>query len=151
MFNTPEQNPFTFIAKQEILTNLLKTYRAVLVLGVSLTGKTTTALKSAESLGAVHYFSAKRFNHEQIRQIVKGVQFPELVDDLPAISDILILDDMQEASKDIQLKIATLLQKGSYKNLIVISPYFVPIKDLFWLTDIAVRFTPETANVITFE
>ncbi|MBZ0155856.1 MAG: hypothetical protein K8I29_06525 [Alphaproteobacteria bacterium] len=139
---------FAFAVKEEILRNVLKTHRTLLLSGWHGTGKTTTALKTGLETGGVAYCSEAGngipFPVDQDKEdivVVRG--FSERESAPP--DRLLIVDDVTQVTPPL---VSLLGDEGDGRKVIIITTVLVAVKELLSRVDAVVRFKHTTAELL---
>ncbi|MBF0328252.1 MAG: ATP-binding protein [Nitrospirae bacterium] len=145
---------FSFVVKEEILRNLIKTHTNVLIVGKPGTGKTTTALKITRETGEVFYYNANRHNPDP-SLLGDSVKLIDNIDEIKCMASenhVIIADDINSAGAEDQEKLLKLIKnkENSYKK-IVIANFLVELKPFLSSVDVVVRFKTDTAQMVFTE
>lgn len=144
---------FAYIAKEEILRNIIKTHDVVLLLGWQGAGKTVSSLRAVKGLWTPYYFNAsEKTQGPDMRQHNKDVVAIGRLEDLPAglSSDaVLIIDDFDEAAEKIVAAVEKMASARNFGGKIVITAQAQPKLDNSGLkVDAVVRMKDDTAQVL---
>ena len=143
----------TFIVKEEILRNVLKTHNVILVLGWPGTGKTTTCLRAAKGIWKTYYFNAAaKYPGREPDLNTEGGTLLKNIDEMragPQADSLLIIDDFDDATDETTTAVKRLLQERSFPGKIVITAQSRPKLDEEELSiDAVVRMKDETAEIL---
>lgn len=145
---------FSFVVKEEILRNLLKTHRNLLIVGKTGTGKTTTALKVAKESGEVFYYSANRQSADSsaFDESIKWIDNIDGLNSLLSDNHVIITDDINSADTEDQEKLLKLISDSRSKaKKILIANFLVELKPFLSAVDVVVRFKADTAQMVFTE
>ncbi|TAN42628.1 MAG: ATP-binding protein [Nitrospirae bacterium] len=142
---------FSFVVKEEILRNLLKTHKNVLIVGKPGTGKTTTALKVTKESGNVSYYSAN-MQRPELDESIKYIDNLEGLDSATSDNHVIIADDINSAGAEAQEKLLKLISDSQSKGKkILIANFLVELKPFLSAVDVVVRFKADTAQMVFTE
>lgn len=141
-----------FAVKEEIIRNVLKSHRRILVLGLGGTGKTTCTLRALHGLGSPFYFSPDSSSRERALSVSPGVTLlTALGDQPPAEADhpILIIDDLNRLTPHALENAATLLQNPeAWGKIALLSRMLGDAKELMPNVDVVVKMKEKTAEMM---
>lgn len=143
---------FTYVIKEEIIRNVLRTHNNVLVIGWSGTGKTVSTLKAAKGQGEVYYFSVtgpdKEFPlamHNDEAKVLADIS------DLEALStetSILIIDGLNKAGAPLLGLIGNIMSgRPRPGKIILISTTLMDAGAFLDNIEAVVRLKKETAEM----
>ncbi|MGO9952834.1 MAG: AAA family ATPase [Dissulfurispiraceae bacterium] len=147
------EQEITFIVKEEILRNVLKTHSIVLVLGWPGTGKTVTCLRAAKGLWGIYYFNAAaKAPGEELRLHCEGVTMLRDIEELPVAlkeGSLLIVDDFDAATAEVASAVKQLLSVQRIRGKMAITAQTRPKLEGGELSiDAVVRLKDETAEIL---
>ncbi|MFO0752164.1 MAG: AAA family ATPase [Thermodesulfovibrionales bacterium] len=133
--------------KEEILRNVLKTHRTLLLTGWPGTGKTTTALKvSAEEAAVAYYSEAGKGVPSLFEKDSDTVLRVRDLSEMSAPSGrVLVVDDVAAAAPPL---ISLLSEGRESRKVIVIATMLNAVRELLSLVDAVVRFKSTTAELL---
>ena len=147
------EREITFIVKEEILRNVLKTHNLILVLGWPGTGKTATCLRAAKGIWKTYYFNADaKYPGRELDIHTEGGTLLKNLDEMPAgleADSLLIIDDLDAATEETTTAVKRLLSGQGFPGKIVITAQSRPKLDEDELSiDAVVRMKDETAEIL---
>jgi predicted AAA+ superfamily ATPase len=147
------EREITFIVKEEILRNVLKTHNVILVLGWLGTGKTATCLRAAKGIWKTYYFNADaKYTGRELDIHTEGGTLLKNIDEMrdgPQADSLLIIDDFDAAPEETATAVKRLLSGRSFPGKIVITAQSRPKLDEEELSiDAVVRIKDETAEIL---
>ena len=147
------EQKITFIVKEEILRNVLKTHNVILVLGWSATGKTATCLRAAKGIWKTYYFNAAaKSPGGEMRLHTEGGTLLKSIDEIqtgPQAGSLLIIDDFDAATDEIANAVKRLLSGRNFPGKIVITAQSRPkLNEGDLSIDAVVRMKDKTAEIL---
>ncbi len=140
---------FIFIAKEEILRNIVSTHDAILIQGWKGTGKTVTALKAVAGMGDIYYYNGSPEDipqHTGELNVVKSCQ--ELRDIKPG-KQCIIFDDLNRLENEARGILTDMLVKRTKdRKILVITQVVLDAQDILGNMDVVVRFKQNTAEML---
>lgn len=147
------EREITFIVKEEILRNVIKTHNVILVLGWPGTGKTTTCLRAAKGIWKTYYFNADaKYAGRELDLHTEGGTLLKNIDEMragPQADSLLIIDDFDAATEETATAVKRLLSGRSFPGKVVMTAQSRPKLDEEELSiDAVVRMKDETAEIL---
>ena len=140
---------FIFIAKEEILRNIVRTHAVILIEGWKGTGKTVTALKAVKGIGSIYYYngSAVEIPRRTGRlSVVKNCQ------ELRAIGpgkQCIIFDDLNRLDSEARSILTDMVRERTKdRKILVITRVVLEAQDILEYMDVVVRFKKNTAKML---
>jgi len=143
---------FTYVVKEEIIRNVLRTHNNVLVVGWSGTGKTVSTIKAAKGQGEVYYYSASGLNEGgplfQYNSEAKVLTDLRDFDAVRTESSILIIDGLNRLdSSGLSLVGDMISDRSRPTKIILIAPTLMDANTFLSHIDAVVRLKKETAEM----
>jgi hypothetical protein len=147
------EREITFIVKEEILRNVLKTHNVILVLGWPGTGKTATCLRAAKGIWKTYYFNAaSKSPRGELSLHTEGGTLLKSIDEMqagPQAGSLLIIDDFDAATDATAAEVKRLLSGRSFPGKIVITAQSrTKLDEGEFSIDAVVRMKDETAEIL---
>ncbi len=143
---------FAYIAKEEIIRNVIKTHTVVLLLGWTGAGKTVSALKAVKGLWKPYYLNASGRDYADAQlhnadAIV--IQNPEELPTSQSPDTVLIIDDFDGATDEIISGVRRMISGRLFQGKIIITAEAQPkFEELGLSVDAVVRMKDNTAQVL---
>ncbi len=138
-----------FIAKEEILRNIVSTHAIILIEGWKGTGKTVTALKAVTGRGDIYYYNGTGGEAPQCAgplNIVKNCQ------ELRAIKpgkQCIIFDDLNRLESEARNILADMIRERTKdRKILIITRVVLDAQDILENMDVVVRFKQNTAEML---
>ena len=141
---------FTYVVKEEIIRNVLRTHNNVLVVGWAGTGKSVSTIKAAKGQGEVYYYSASG----------QGAPLSQYNDEAKALTDlrdfdavrtetsILIIDGLNRLDgPGLALVRDMISDRSRPAKIILIAPTLMDANAFLSHIDAVVRLKKETAEM----
>ncbi|HKN18368.1 MAG TPA: hypothetical protein VJW95_01120 [Dissulfurispiraceae bacterium] len=146
----PEPNmTFVFIAKEEILRNIVNTHDFILVQGWKGTGKTVTALKAVAGMGDIYYYNGSA---EEIPQHTGQLNVVKNCQELRAIEpgkQCIIFDNLNRLDSEARNTLKDMvLERIKDRKILVITEVVLDAQDILGNMDVVVRFRQNTAEML---
>lgn len=143
---------FTYVVKEEIIRNVLRTHNNVLVVGWSGTGKTVSTIKAAKGQGEVYYYSASSLNEgsllSQYNDEAKVLTDLRDFDAVRTETSILIIDGLHRLDSQALALIGDMVSDRSRPaKIILIAPTLMDANAFLSHIDAVVRLKKETAEM----
>jgi Cdc6-like AAA superfamily ATPase len=142
-----------FAAKEEILKNIIRMHARILVTGWEGTGKTVTALKATRELWNVYYYTESGVDIQSIisRHNDSATVLHNLkdFDSVKSEQPLLIIDDLNNMSKDTLYVIIRMLSENRQdRKIVLISRTLMDADILLSKIDAVVRLKQDTAEML---
>jgi len=138
-----------FIAKEEILRNIVSTHAVILIEGWKGTGKTITALKAVNGKGDIYYYNgtAREIPQCSIQpNIVKNCQELRAI---PPGKQCIIFDDLNRLDSEARSILKDMvLERKKDRKILVITRVVLDAQDILENMDVVVRFKQNTAEML---
>src|SRR5208337_3800356 len=138
-----------FIAKEEILRNIVSTHAVILIEGWKGTGKTATALKAVTGMGDIYYYNGTAGEIPQCTSqpsVVKNCQ------ELRAIQpgkQCIIFDDLNRLDSEARSILTDMVRERTKdRKILVITRVVLDAQDILGNIDVVVRFKQNTAEML---
>ena len=143
---------FTYVVKEEIIRNVLRTHNNVLVVGWSGTGKTVSTLKASKGQGEVYYYSASGFKEgfslSQYNDEAKALADLRDFDSVRTGTSILIIDGLDKLDLPGLTLVGDMISDRSRPaKIILIAPTLMDANTFLSNIDGVVRLKKETAEM----
>ena len=147
------EREFSYIAKEEIIRNIVKTHNVVLVLGWCGTGKTASSLKAVKSLWKPYYFNAPAaLSVEDLHQYNSEITVLDRLDELPeedSARAVLIIDDLDGAAAEVAAAVKGFISRKGFPGKIIITAEAQPkLDEVGAVIEAVVRLKDDTAQVL---
>jgi superfamily II DNA or RNA helicase len=142
-----------YVIKEEILRNIVKTHRNILVAGWQGTGKTVTALKAARGVADVYYYNesepdAKAYS-VHYNETAINLDTLNVTESMQSAQSLLIVDELDRISSAASARIIDLLSnKQEHIKILLITRVLMDARDFLPKVDVVVRFKQDTAEVL---
>lgn len=142
-----------FVVKEDILRNIIKTHRRVLVAGWQGTGKTVTALKAAGGVADVYYYNeldpcAKTYCEKYNKDAVT-LDNLDAAGSMQSGQPLLIIDELDRIGSDSYARVGALLSDSPENvKLLLITRVLLDARDILSKVDVVVRFKQDTAEIL---
>jgi GTPase SAR1 family protein len=141
--------------KEEIIRNVLKTHRRILVLGLADTGKTTNVLRALQSFQnsyAPCYFSTKASSIQFALSVFPTLTIQTILkasSQKTEIQQVLLIDDLDCLdTNDLETVSDLLHTKTAWDKIILLSRALIKSHDIMPHIDAVVKLKEKTAELI---
>ncbi len=138
-----------FIAKEEILRNIVSTHAVIMIEGWQGTGKTLTALKAVKGIGDTYYYNGTAGEIPQCTgqlSVVKNCQ--ELLAIQPG-KQCIIFDDLNRLDSEARRILTDMVRERTKdRKILVITRVLLDGQDILEYMDVVVRFKQNTAEML---
>ena len=138
-----------FIAKEEILRNIVSTHAVILIEGWKGTGKTLTALKAVKGLGDIYYYNGTA---GEIPQSTTQLSVVKNCQELRAIQpgkQCIIFDDLDRLDSEARRILTDMvLERTKDRKILIITRVVLDAQDILEHMDVVVRFKHNTAEML---
>jgi len=145
---TPDPN-MVFIAKEEILRNVVITHTVILIQGWKGTGKTVTAIKVVQGMGDIYYYNGTA---GEIPQLTGQLSVVKTCQELRAIQpgkQCIIFDDLNRLDSEARSILKDMvLERTKDRKILVITEVVLDAQDILKNIDVIVRFKQNTAEML---
>lgn len=139
----------TFIAKEEILRNIVSTHAVILIQGWKGTGKTVTAIKAVEGMGDIYYYNGPA---GEIPQLTGRLSVVKNCQELRAIQpgkQCIIFDDLNRLDSEARSILTDMVRERTKgRKILVITRVVLDAQDILKDIDVVVRFKQNTAEML---
>ena len=147
------EREFAYIAKEEIIRNILKTHNTVLILGWGGSGKTVSSLKAVKGLWKPYYFKAPAApSVMDLHQYNAEITVLNRLDELPEkllTGAVLIIDDLDGAAEEVAAAVKSFISRKGFTGKIIITAEAQPkLDEVGPVIEAVVRLKDDTAQVL---
>ncbi len=138
-----------FIAKEEILRNIVSTHDVVLIEGWEDTGKTVTALKAVKGMGAIYYYNGPGGEIPQCTGQFSVVKNCQELRALQPGKQCIIFDNLNRLDSEARSILADMVrERVKDRKILVITRVVLDAQDILESMDVVVRFKQNTAEML---
>ena len=138
-----------FIAKEEILRNIVSTHAVILIHGWIGTGKTVTAIKAVQGLGDIYYYNGPA---GEIPQLTGQLSVVKTCQELRAIQpgkQCIIFDDLNRLDSETRSILKDMVRERTKdRKILIITRVVLEAQDILKNIDVVVRFKQNTAEML---
>ena len=140
---------FIFIAKEEILRNIVSTHDVILVQGWKGTGKTVTALKAVTGMGDIYYYNGQAGEIPQCNSQLSVVKNCQDLRALKPGKQCIIFDDLNRLDSEARSILTDMVRERTKdRKILVITRVVLEAQDILENMDVVVRFKQNTAEML---
>lgn len=144
---------FSFIVKEEILRNILRTHSVVLLLGWTGTGKTASSVRASRGIWKTCYLNAAGHTlGEDLLRLNEEVAILSSLSDIPTDASseyLVIIDDFDGAPEEVIRSVKKMISEKEFPGKILISAQAQPrLEEAGLEVDAVVRLKESTAQVL---
>jgi hypothetical protein len=138
-----------FVAKEEILRNIVSAHAVILIEGWEGTGKTVTALKAVQGMGAVYYYNGSAREIPQGAGQLSVVKNCQELRALQPGKQCIIFDDLYRIDSEARGILSEMVrERAQDRKIVVITRVVLEVQDLLDNMDVVVRFKHNTAEML---